>query len=35
MFPKGINDYKSYVSLVKPDVISIDYDVEPKKSRTA
>ena len=30
-FPKGINDYKSYVSLVKPDVISIDYDVEPKK----
>ena len=30
-FTKGINDYKSYVSLVKPDVISIDYDVEPKK----
>ncbi len=30
-FPKGINDYKSYVSLVKPDVISIDYDVDPKK----
>ena len=30
-FPKGINDYKNYVSLVKPDVISIDYDVDPKK----
>ena len=30
-FPKGVNDYKSYVSLVKPDVISIDYDADPKK----
>ncbi len=30
-FPKGINDYKEYVSLVKPDVISIDYNVDPKK----
>ena len=30
-FPKGINDYKSYVSIVKPDVISIDYDVDPRK----
>ena len=30
-FPKGIKDYKSYVSLVKPDVISIDYNVDPKK----
>ena len=30
-FPKGISDYKSYVSLVKPDVISIDYDADPKK----
>ena len=30
-FPKGINNYKSYVSLVKPDVISIDYDVDPKE----
>ena len=28
-FPKGISDYESYVSLVKPDVISIDYDVDP------
>ena len=30
-FPKGVNDYKDYVSSVKPDVISIDYDVDPKK----
>ena len=30
-FPKGIKDYKSYVNLVKPDVISIDYNVDPKK----
>ena len=30
-FPKGINDYKKYVNIVKPDVISIDYSVDPKK----
>ena len=30
-FPKGINDYKNYVNLVEPDVISIDYNVDPKK----
>ena len=30
-FPKGIKDYQTYVTLVKPDVISIDYDVDPKK----
>ncbi len=29
-FPKGISDYESYVNLVEPDVISIDYDVDPK-----
>ena len=29
-FPKGISDYESYVNLVKPDVINIDYDVDPK-----
>ena len=29
-FPKGISDYEGYVNLVKPDVISIDYDVDPK-----
>ena len=30
-FPKGINDYKKYVNTVKPDVISIDYSVDPKE----
>ena len=30
-FPKGINNYEKYVTMVKPDVISIDYDVDPKK----
>ena len=30
-FPKGINDYKEYVKKVKPDVISIDYSVDPKE----
>ena len=29
-FPKGINDYKEYVSVIKPDVISIDYNVDPR-----
>ena len=29
-FPRGIKDYKKYVKLVKPDVISIDYEVDPK-----
>ena len=28
-FPKGIKDYKNYVKAVDPDVISIDYDVDP------
>ena len=28
-FPKGINNYKKYVSAVKPDVVSIDYNVNP------
>ena len=30
-FPKGINNYKNYVSAVKPDVISIDHDADPKE----
>ena len=29
-FPKGIDDYKEYVSVIKPDVISIDYNVDPR-----
>ena len=30
-FPKGIKDYKRYVENVEPDVISIDYDIDPVK----
>ena len=30
-FPRNIVDYKKYVSLIKPDVINIDYQVNPKK----
>ena len=30
-FPRGISNYKSYCEIVKPDVVSIDYDTDPKK----
>ncbi len=30
-FPKGIKDYKKYCETVKPDVICIDYEVDPIK----
>ena len=30
-FPKGIKNYGKYVSLVKPNVVSIDYNVDPMK----
>jgi len=30
-FPRGIKDYKSYCDIIKPDVISIDYEVDPFK----
>ena len=30
-FPRGISNYKNYCEIVKPDVIGIDYDVDPKK----
>ena len=30
-FPRGIKDYKEYSEIVKPDVICIDYEVNPKK----
>ena len=30
-FPRGIKDYKTYTEIVKPDVISIDYEVDPSK----
>ena len=28
-FPRGIKDYKNYCDIVKPDIVSIDYDVDP------
>ena len=28
-FPKGIKDYKTYCEVIKPDVICIDYEVDP------
>ena len=30
-FPRGIKDYKNYCEIVKPDMINIDYDIDPKK----
>ena len=30
-FPRGIKDYKKYCEIVKPDMVNIDYDVDPKK----
>ena len=30
-FPRGIKDYQKYTSIVNPDVISIDYNVDPKE----
>ena len=30
-FPRNIKNYKKYCEIVKPDVISIDYNVDPKK----
>jgi len=30
-FPRGIKNYKNYCEIVKPDVISIDYEVDPLK----
>ena len=29
-FPRGIKNYKNYCDIVKPDVICIDYEVDPK-----
>ena len=28
-FPRGITDYKNYCDIVKPDVVNIDYNVDP------
>jgi uroporphyrinogen decarboxylase len=30
-YPRGIKDYKNYCDIVKPDMISIDYEVDTKK----
>ncbi|MDA9598422.1 uroporphyrinogen decarboxylase [Candidatus Pelagibacter sp.] len=30
-FPRGIKDYKKYCDIVKPDAISIDYEIDPIK----
>ena len=30
-FPRGIKDYKNYCDIVKPNVICIDYEIDPKK----
>ncbi len=32
-FPKGIKNYKNYCEIIKPDVICIDYEVDPLKIR--
>ena len=32
-FPRGIKDYKNYCEIVKPDVICIDYEVDPIQIR--
>ena len=29
-FPREIKDYKKFVNVVKPDVVNIDYSVDPK-----
>jgi len=28
-FPRGIKDYKKYIEFIKPDAISIDYEIDP------
>ena len=30
-FPRGIKNYNEFVNIIKPDVINIDYDIDPKK----
>ena len=29
-FPRGIKDYKNFCDIVKPSVVNIDYDIDPK-----
>ena len=33
MFSKGFKNYKAYCEIVKPDAISIDYNVNPEEIR--
>ena len=30
-FPRGIKDYKNFCAVVKPDMVNIDYNVDPKR----
>ena len=30
-FPRGIKNYKEFCEVVKPDMVNIDYDIDPKK----
>ena len=30
-FPRGIKNYKKFCEIVKPDMVNIDYEVDPKK----
>jgi len=30
-FPRGIKNYKNFCEIVKPDMVNIDYDVDPNK----
>ncbi len=30
-FPRGIKNYNEFVNIIKPDVVNIDYDIDPKK----
>ena len=32
-FPRGIKNYKNYCDIVKPDVVNIDYDINPTTIR--
>jgi len=31
-FPRGIDNYKNFCDVVKPDMVNIDYNVDPKKA---
>ena len=31
-FPRGIDNYKNFCDVIKPDMVNIDYNVDPKKA---